>query len=167
MSPGTGLALDRATLRERVEDLYTRYFDTVADGHIGDWPAYFTEDAVYRVWPEQGLEDGLPMPLMYVAGMDLFTLRVTCIKETMFAQQAKFSYDWRLKQVTDDPGGARITATGKFDVTRKLKGQPASKVWFGRFTDTIVRGAGPALLFSNREIVYLNTEITASPVRPL
>jgi anthranilate 1,2-dioxygenase small subunit len=51
-------------LRDAVEELLHAYVQCIDDDRLEEWPAFFTENCVYRIVPRENVEQGLPIALM-------------------------------------------------------------------------------------------------------
>src|ERR1700709_15709 len=82
-----GIAPARAVaLRHEIEDFNSDYCAVLDAGQVEAWPAFFTEDGIYRVTARETAELGLPVGLIYAQGRDMMHDRAVAIARTlMFA----------------------------------------------------------------------------------
>jgi 3-phenylpropionate/cinnamic acid dioxygenase small subunit len=51
--------------RDALRDFYDDYYTALDDGRFEEWPAFFTEDCLYRVIPRENYEAGYTLSTMY------------------------------------------------------------------------------------------------------
>jgi 3-phenylpropionate/cinnamic acid dioxygenase small subunit len=69
-------------LRARLEDFYYAYADAI-DADLESWPAFFTEDALYKVVARENFDRGLPLASMLCEGHGMILDRVMGVKKTI------------------------------------------------------------------------------------
>ena len=70
-------------MQARVNDLYTRYSETLCDLKIADWPEYFTDDCLYRVVSRPNHDRGQRIGPMFAENKGALKDRVVAISETL------------------------------------------------------------------------------------
>lgn len=51
--------------REALRDFYDDYYIALDDVRLDDWPAFFTEDCLYRVIPRENFEAGYTLSTIF------------------------------------------------------------------------------------------------------
>jgi salicylate 5-hydroxylase small subunit len=96
--------LDRDALR----DFYDDYYNTLDDVRLDDWPAFFTEDCIYRVIPRENFEAGYTLSTIYAESRGMLIDRVMGVTRTqMFAPRYYRRFPGPLRIVSRDGGSAR------------------------------------------------------------
>lgn len=70
-------------LERRLARLNERYVQCLDAKRLEDWPRFFVEDGVYRIYPRENLEAGLPACLLYLDGHRMMRDRVLCLREVI------------------------------------------------------------------------------------
>ena len=70
-------------IERRLARLNERYVQCLDAKRLDDWPRFFAEDGVYRIYPRENLEAGLPASLLYLDGHRMMRDRVLCLKEVI------------------------------------------------------------------------------------
>jgi 3-phenylpropionate/cinnamic acid dioxygenase small subunit len=65
----------------RIEDLNTRYARALDDAAYDDWPEFFTDPCLYKIWPRENMEDGLGGALLFFDSKAMLRDRVLCTKD--------------------------------------------------------------------------------------
>lgn len=157
-------ALARA-LRVEIEEFHAEYCAALDDGRIGDWPAFFTADAVYRITARENADAGLPVGLVYCEGMGMLRDRALAIAKTeMFAPRYLLHHvnNVRILSASDDA----VAAQANYLVLQTLVDEPTTVHQTGRYYDRFQR-AGGRLLLRERHCVYDTLLIDNSLVMPV
>jgi len=139
-------------LRFAVEEFHYAYCDVLDRGDVEAWPAFFTEDAVYRVIARDNAESGLPLCLMLCEGMGMLKDRAFAIAHTeMYAPRYVQHQvnNIRVVGVTDD----HIVAEGNYMVFETLIDEATRLLQIGKYRDRLVIRDG-ALLLQARDCIY-------------
>ena len=70
-------------LERRLMRLNERYVQCLDAKRLDEWPRFFADDGVYRIYPRENLEAGLPASLLYLDGHRMMRDRVLCLKEVI------------------------------------------------------------------------------------
>jgi anthranilate 1,2-dioxygenase small subunit len=148
-------ALDRGLLRDltfAVQEFNSDYADALDRGDIGAWPAYFTEDGIYRLIARDNADSNLPLSLMSCEGMGMLKDRAYAIAHTeMFAPR----YSMHLispARVTDFDGEI-ITARASYIILETLVDEPTRILQSGKYHDRLLMH-GDKLLIKERNCIY-------------
>jgi 3-phenylpropionate/cinnamic acid dioxygenase small subunit len=77
------LQMDARELRLELEELYAAYSACLDEERFEDWPAFFTDDCVYKIIPRENVERGLPLATWFCEGSAGLLDRVVAIRKTM------------------------------------------------------------------------------------
>jgi 3-phenylpropionate/cinnamic acid dioxygenase small subunit len=81
-SPEKYLEMGKHELRLELEELYADYVDCLDGGRYEDWPAFFTEDCLYRIVPRENQDRGMPIATVHCEGRGYLMDRVQAIRNT-------------------------------------------------------------------------------------
>jgi len=139
-------------LRFALEEFHYAYCDVLDRGDVEAWPAFFTDDAVYRVIARDNIESGLPLSLMLCDGMGMLKDRAFAIAHTeMYAPRYVQHQvgNIRVVAVNDD----HIVAEGNYAVYETLIDEATRLLQVGKYRDKFVV-QGSALLLKERDCIY-------------
>jgi 3-phenylpropionate/cinnamic acid dioxygenase small subunit len=77
------LNMSARDLRLELEELYADYAGCLDEDRFEDWPAFFTEDCLYKIIPRENFERGLPLATWSSEGRAGLLDRVVGIRKTM------------------------------------------------------------------------------------
>lgn len=63
----------------RIDDLNARYAQCLDDSDIGRWPAFFARECLYKIYPRENAEDGLPGAILFFDSHAMMRDRVLCV----------------------------------------------------------------------------------------
>jgi anthranilate 1,2-dioxygenase small subunit len=169
MYPGYDMAPadPRATreVRLEIEEFHSDYCWTLDCGDIEQWPAYFTEDAVYRITARENADAGLPVGLVYADSRAMIRDRAFAIKHTqMYAPRTLQHFVTNVRVLEVKESG--IKAQSNYLLLQTLVDGPTTIQQAGRYYDTFVR-AGGKLLLKDRQCIYDTVLIANDLVMPV
>lgn len=74
------MAIDTET-RGRIEEMLCEYVHCIDDDRLEEWPAFFTEDCVYKVISRENYEKGRPIGIFFCDNRDMLKDRVFALRE--------------------------------------------------------------------------------------
>jgi 3-phenylpropionate/cinnamic acid dioxygenase small subunit len=152
-------------LRFEIEEFHVEYCNTLDRGALEDWPAFFTEDAVYRVTARENADAGLPVGLVYADSKAMIRDRAFAIKHTqMFAPRYMQHFVTNVRVISAALGA--IKAQSNYLLLQTLVDGPTTIHQSGRYFDTFVRDGG-RLLLKERQCVYDTLLIANDLVYPV
>ncbi len=90
--------------RDAVRDFFDDYYNALDDVRLEEWPAFFTEDCIYRVIPRENHEAGYTLCTIYAESRGMLTDRVMGLTRTqMYAPRSYRRF----------PGPLRIVSRGE------------------------------------------------------
>jgi salicylate 5-hydroxylase small subunit len=97
--------IDRDTLR----DFYDDYYNLLDDVRLDEWPAFFTEDCLYRVIPRENYEAGYTLSTIYAESRGMLIDRVMGLTRTqMYAPRYYRRFSGPLQIVSRDGEAVRV-----------------------------------------------------------
>lgn len=151
----SGPDLDRALRRElafAIEEFNADYADTLDRGAIEEWPAFFSDDGIYRLIARDNADAGLPLSLMSCEGMGMLKDRAYAIAHTeMFAPRYTLHQITQLRVTEFD--GTIITAQANYVIYETLIDEPTRLLQCGRYRDKFLMAAD-RLLLKERHCIY-------------
>lgn len=156
------LSLDQ---RAAVEDLYARYVKCLDDAAYAAWPAFFTEECVYRIQARENHERGLPLALLSFESRAMLEDRVYGITTTLYHQPyyQRHIVSSLLMRRGDD---SSIAVEANYAVFRTKQGALTDVLNVGRYVDSIVEIEG-ALKFRSKLCIYDSELVPNSLIYPI
>lgn len=165
-APAPGVALSEDD-RRRVEEFgIIEYCRALDEGRVLDWPAFFTEDAFYRIIDRRNYDRGLPLGLVYCDSLGMIKDRAYAIAKVLtYAPRymRHFVANFRIASVEDD---GSIRAEANYLVAQTIAGTKTTVHQTGRYVDRYVRSKGSFLL-KERDCVYDSSLIDTDVVIPV
>ncbi|HEX3573746.1 MAG TPA: nuclear transport factor 2 family protein [Rhodopila sp.] len=94
--------------RDALRDFYDDYYITLDDVRLDDWPAFFTEDCIYRVIPRENYEAGYTLSTIYAESRGMLVDRVMGVTRTqMYAPRYYRRFPGPLRIVSRDGDSVR------------------------------------------------------------
>lgn len=158
--------LARAGLRAEVRDFCEDYAACLDDMRLDDWPAFFTDDALYRVISKENFDAGFIHAVIYCDGKPMILDRVLAVTRTLVYQprtQRRFISGVRIDRCEGDT----VFAQANFLITQCMLDLEPQVVMAGRYVDELVRQDDGTLLIRKRSCVYDNFRVTQSIVIPV
>jgi salicylate 5-hydroxylase small subunit len=152
-------------VRAAVDDLYARYVKCLDDAHFGEWPAFFTEQCVYKIQARENFERGLPLALLSFESRAMLEDRVFGITTTLYHQpyyQRHIVSGLLMENAAD--GSLRVEAN--YAVFRTKQGALTDVLNVGRYIDDIV-GVEGVLKFRQKLCVYDSELVPNSLIYPI
>jgi salicylate 5-hydroxylase small subunit len=175
LPPAAPSTLQSATvsleLHMRIEDLYARYIAVLDEGRFDEWPAFFTEDCVYKVIPRENYDRRRPLATMAAESRGMLEDRVYGMKNTLFHQpyyQRHMLSGLFVRGVEE--GGRRILTQANYAIYRTKQNALSEVFNVGRYVDVIVEGEGEQqgqLLFAEKWCVFDSELIPNSLIYPI
>jgi salicylate 5-hydroxylase small subunit len=152
------------SLRERVESLYYRYGEAV-DEDLDRWVDFFTDDAVYKVIPNENYTRGLPLASIYCAGRGMIVDRLMAIRKTVVHRKRVIRHIIGSIQIA--PAAAEIHVRANFAIFETFEASTSRVFVVGRYIDRIVEDAAGELRFKEKLCVFDGDLVQGSLIYPL
>jgi 3-phenylpropionate/cinnamic acid dioxygenase small subunit len=89
--------------RDALRDFYDDYYNALDDLRLEEWPAFFSEDCIYRVIPRENFEAGYTLSTIYAESRGMLIDRVMGLTRTqMFAPRYYRRFPGPLRIVSQD-----------------------------------------------------------------
>jgi 3-phenylpropionate/cinnamic acid dioxygenase small subunit len=154
-------------LQQAILDLNARYAQTIDDGRLEDWPAFFTETARYVVTTAENFERGLPLGIIYATSRAMLRDRVRSLREANVYEAQRYRHIVGLPLIELGAEGT-ARATTSFLVVRVMHTGETSMFACGCYRDHIVNDASDgALRFAERIVVLDSRQVDTLLALPL
>jgi anthranilate 1,2-dioxygenase small subunit/terephthalate 1,2-dioxygenase oxygenase component beta subunit len=154
-------------LQQAILDLNARYAQTIDDGRLEDWPAFFTETARYVVTTAENFERGLPLGIIYATSRAMLRDRVRSLREANVYEAQRYRHIVGLPLIELGVEGT-ARATTSFLVVRVMHTGETSMFACGCYRDHIVNDANDgALRFAERIVVLDSRQVDTLLALPL
>lgn len=156
-----GGQITRAELRDFFED-YAAVLDAEA---LGEFPAFFTEDAKYQVISRENHDDGLEHASIFCLGRAMIEDRVNATLEAALYQPRSLRHFVSGVRIVGEES-SEVRAEANFLIIESLIEREPRILMVGRYLDRVVREGG-VLKFRERTCVYDNYRILTTLVIPV
>jgi anthranilate 1,2-dioxygenase small subunit len=157
---------ERLLLRLEVDEFNARYAAILDRGDLNEWPAQFTEQAVYKITSQENFDAGLPMGLMYCDSRGMFQDRVYAIlNTTVFSPRNIVHFVTNVEIQGVQPSGS-FAAQSNFLLVENIIDRNPRLLMAGRYIDKFARVDG-RLLLEERLCVYDTLTIQISVIYPV
>jgi 3-phenylpropionate/cinnamic acid dioxygenase small subunit len=154
-------------LQQAILDLNARYAQTIDDGRLEDWPAFFTETARYVVTTAENFERGLPLGIIYATSRAMLRDRVRSLRQANVYEAQRYRHIVGLPLIELGAEGT-ARATTSFLVVRVMHTGETSMFACGCYRDHIVNDASDgALRFAERIVVLDSRQVDTLLALPL
>ncbi len=138
-------------LESQLARLNQRYVRCLDAKKLDEWPAFFTENGLYRIYPRENLEAGLPASLLYLEGHAMMRDRVLCLREVILYAEVSVRHLLGAPAIRDEGGGIYNLATNVLVVHSDSEGH--SQIFCaGEYRDRIEDRSGK-LRFLEKTVV--------------
>lgn len=138
-------------VERRLLRLNQHYVQCLDAKRLEAWPAFFTEDGLYRIYPRENLEAGLPACLLYLDNQAMMRDRVLCLSEVSLFADNTARHFLGPSGIRRDGEGAYAVTTNVLVVHSDVEGH--SRIFCaGEYRDRIVDRGG-VLKFSEKTVV--------------
>jgi len=153
-------------LRLEIEEFNAEYAAVLDAGRVQDWPAFFAEDAIYRITGRENADAGLPVGLVYCEGIGMIRDRALAIsRTTMFAPRYLLHQVTNTRVLAVGPSD-EISAEANYALFETLVDEKTTLQQVGRYQDRFVRQDG-RLKLKARHCVYDSLIIDTALIYPV
>ena len=156
--------MDRET-REKIEDMIADYVHCIDDDRLEEWPAFFTDDCVYKVISRENYEKGRPIGVFFCDNKAMLKDRVYALREANIYDPHSYRHMISASRFLPGGNGAHEVHTN-FHVVRTMENGTASLFATGKYVDRIGVEAGDPK-FEQRLVVMDSHRIDTLLVIPL
>ncbi|MFO0987928.1 MAG: aromatic-ring-hydroxylating dioxygenase subunit beta [Alphaproteobacteria bacterium] len=135
----------------RLTRLNQRYARCLDAKKLDDWPGFFAENGLYRVYPRENLEANLPASLLYLEGQGMLRDRVLCLREVILYAEVSVRHLLGAPAIRKEADGTYAMATNVLVVHSDIEGH--SQIFCaGEYRDRI-EDRGGRLVFLEKTVV--------------
>ncbi|MGU7772693.1 aromatic-ring-hydroxylating dioxygenase subunit beta [Burkholderia sp. MR1-5-21] len=145
--------------------LYADYASVVDNNEWDKWPAFFTDDCIYRIQPRENFDRGFPLATLAFESRGMLKDRVYGMTETIFHDPYYQRHVVGAPRILRDDG-ERIDAEANYAVFRTKPDELTTVFNVGRYVDTIRRTPN-GLRFESRICVFDSEMIANSIIYPI
>jgi len=157
--------IEHDDLIRRVEYLTADYIGCIDQDDLERWPAFFTEDGLYRITARENYERGMPAGFLYCSGRGMLRDRVLALRRANIYEPHYYRHMVSgTRLVRQEPTGWRFHTN--FQVIRTMKTGEMSVFAVGLFDDLIVTGE-TQMLFKEKTVVCDSSRIDTLLVIPI
>lgn len=157
--------LGRASIRERIADLYADYAAAIDDQRFDDWVELFTDDCWYRVVPRENYDAGLPLCTLSLKGKGMLKDRIYGVESTIFHAPYYQRHVIGLPRIVEaSPGLFDVEAN--YSVFRTKRDSMCEIFSVGKYRDRVI-AQNDAVLFIEKVCVFDNDIIPNSLIYPI
>jgi 3-phenylpropionate/cinnamic acid dioxygenase small subunit len=152
-------------LRPELEELYAEYVACLDEERFEEWPAFFTDDCLYRIVPRENADRGLPIAVMHCEGKGYLLDRIAAIRKTaVYAPRylRRLVSNLRILGWSDELLGVRA----RYAAFETMPDELTRVFSVGEHRDRIARVDG-RLLFKEKLIIFDSELVPNSLVFPL
>ena len=149
--------LTDATLRQKLDDFQIDYVHTIDDDRMEEWPAFFTEDASYKIVSRENHEAGLPMGSFYCNTRGMMSDRVLALRTANIFEPHTYCHILGPARYGRNAAG-EIEGRANFQVIRTMEHGQMDLFMAGKYLDHFdVSGPEPKL--KSRLVVHESRQI--------
>jgi anthranilate 1,2-dioxygenase small subunit len=151
---------------DKVTDLMSGYAHALDDGHIDQWPGFFTEDALYHVTTRENHDQGLPIGIIRCSGRGMMVDRVKAFHTANIFEP--HHYNHLIGPAMMGPGAApgAVASRCNFQIVRIMENGRMDLFATGKYLDEVVFEAGVPK-FKQRIVVLDSRNVDILVVVPL
>jgi 3-phenylpropionate/cinnamic acid dioxygenase small subunit len=154
-----------AALLARVWQLNADYARAIDDDRLEDWPAFFTDDCLYKITSADNHRRGLPAGLVYADSRAMLTDRVAALREANIYERQAYRHVIGMPALLGAQGGA-VRAETPFLVVRIMRDGRMDLFATGRYLDLLVETES-ALRLRERIVVCDSSRVDTLLAIPL
>ena len=153
-------------LRAALDAFLSDYVFVLDENRLEDWPAFFTDDGVYKIIPRENYDMDLPIAVLSCEGRGMLADRVTAIRETLLFEPRALRHitsGMRIMSFEDD-GSVRVQTN--YAVYENSPDVTNAVFNVGRYMDRIVVREG-RLRYTEKLCVFDTSAIPTSLIYPI
>ena len=158
-------ATDTAMPTEAIADFLQRYCNTLDDGDVDDWSAYFEDDAVYKVTTRENVKANRPVGIVLCKARGMMDDRIRALKIANIFESHTFRHIVGRPVIAPEFEG-RYTVRSSFSVFRIMYTGETSLFATGRYED-IVSVLNEDIRFAERVVVLDSRAVDTLMVYPI
>jgi anthranilate 1,2-dioxygenase small subunit len=148
-----------------VADLLAAYADCIDSDALEQWPAFFTEDCVYKITTAANFARGLPIGIIYADNRGMLEDRVAALRGANIYEAQSYRHIVSAVRITER-AAARVRAEASFLVVRTMADGTQDLFATGRYLDRI-DFSGERPLFAEKLVVLDSDKVDTLLAIPL
>lgn len=156
---------ERLLLQLEIDQLNAAYAAALDERRFDDWPAFFLEDACYKVQARENFDRGLPLALIALESRGMMKDRVYGITQTIYHGPYYTRHVVGPALLLGEADG-RIRAQANYAVFRTRPGDASEVYNVGRYIDAFERTPA-GLKIASRTCVYDSEMVLNSLIYPI
>jgi anthranilate 1,2-dioxygenase small subunit len=160
------IGAEALALRQRIDALNADYAHCLDTDRLEDWPAFFTEDGVYRVVTRENRERGLPVALIYARGRGMLADRITALRTANIFEPHVYCHQTSGVKVIGPAAEGGWHAESNFVIVRTMASGAMTVFACGRYVDRLV-DVGGGLRLAERNAVLDSKRVDTLMVIPV
>lgn len=126
----------KRTQRERIEALYAEYAAAIDEDRLEEWPAFFSEECLYRITNRRDFDQGFKHGAMWANSLGMLEDRVSALREANVYEDHTYRHiSGAFRVLESDEKEARVNAN--FVVIRTMQNGDMSVFATGVYQDRI------------------------------
>lgn len=135
-----------------IEDFLTDYAHAIDDDRLEEWPAFFTQDGVYRITTHENHAAGLPVGILYCEGQGMMSDRVRAMRDANIFEPHRYCHLLGRPRIEPD-GADTYRVRSNFTIVRTMQNGDATIFASGSYRDRIAFEDGAPKLKDRRVIL--------------
>lgn len=129
---GTAIIGDATAVKTAVQDLFDAYMDCLDDERFEEWPAFFTENGVYKIVARENVERNLPLATWSCFSRGMMQDRVVAIRNACVFSARYMRHVAGVVRITGEENGA-YAANLSFSVFETLQDEGTKVFLVGKY----------------------------------
>jgi 3-phenylpropionate/cinnamic acid dioxygenase small subunit len=162
---GTTLIRDAAAVKTAIQDVFDAYMDCLDDERFEEWPAFFTENGVYKIVARENVERDLPLATWSCMSRGMMQDRVVAIRNaSVFSPRYMRHVSGSVRMFSEVEGV--YSAGSSFSVFETSQDEISKVFMVGKYRAKVVfSGEGPR--FQELLVIYDTSLIPGLLVFPV
>ena len=150
---------------DTITDLISGYAHALDDGHIDQWPGFFTEDALYHVTTRENHDQGLPIGIIYCNNQKMLRDRVVSLRNANIFEEHSYRHMTSGLCVMAEKDGVIETESNYVVIQTRTDGE--SNVYqAGKYYDKVVR-TDAGLRYRSKRVIYDTSRVQTLLATPI
>ena len=157
--------MDERDLYFRIERLYARYIRAIDDDRLEDWPAFFTDNCLYKIISSENFDQGLPLGIIHADSKAMLEDRVSAIRRANIFEDHRYKHFISAIDVTSVADGVAEVVANYQVIRIDIRGN-GMLFSVGRYVDKIAIDENPPR-FNQKLVIFDNERVDTLLALPL
>lgn len=145
--------------------LQARYFNTLDNDRLEQWPDFFIDDCLYEIVPRENADMGLPVGIIHCSNKSMLRDRVVSLRNANIFEAHSYRHMASGLVVTGQAGDSVETESSYVVVQTRSNGE--SFVYqAGRYLDRVVRTAD-GWRYASKRVIYDTSRVQTLLATPV